>query len=112
MKLRTVGYKKIDVQVTTPGQRVPISQERIFVTDFEVYVKSGNAGAAMYLGGKTVDSTWIPRPKGVSYNFTHGDGTFLGCESNLGFDLSRIYMDADGAGDQAIVQYLCGVQED
>lgn len=105
VKTRSVGLRKLDVEVLAPGTPVPLSPTTLFATDFEVFVKSGNAGANVYVGDETVDNTWIPRPKGTTWNFVHGTGNFIGRDPVLGFDLSRIFIDADSAGDEIIVQY-------
>lgn len=102
----TIGLRKLSVTVAVAGTQVPISATQLFVTDFEFYVDDGNAGANMYIGDSTVDNTWIPRPKGDAFNFTHGDGTLIGPGGVEAFDLSRIYVDADTGGDTAIVQYF------
>jgi len=102
----TVGMRKLSVTVSLAGTQVPISATQLFVTDFEVYVNDSNAGANMYIGDSTVDNTWIPRPKGETINFTHGDGTLIGPAGVEAFDLSRIYLDADAANDNAIIQYF------
>lgn len=105
-KVNTVGMRKLEVQITAAGTRKPISPTTLFVTDFELHPKAGNAGAAMYIGNNTVDNTWIPRAKGFTVNFTHGTGTWIGCESMTSFDLNKIYLDADANNDTAIIQYL------
>ncbi len=107
-RVRTVGLRKIDVVVAAAGTAVPISPTRLFVTDFTVHIKNANAGANIYIGDSTVDNTWIPWAKGSTINFTHGDGTYLGCYSRLGFDLSRIFIDGDANDDAVIVQYIAG----
>ena len=107
-KLKTLNLKRIIVTIAAPGQAQPISDTAIFVSDFEFYMVAANAGANMYIGDETVDNTWIPRPKGTSYKRTAGDGTFLGTDAKLGFDLSQLYVDADAAGDKMIVEYVCG----
>lgn len=99
---RTVNFKTITVTVSTAGDAAQISASRIFASDFEVYVKSGNTGAAMYVGDSTVDNTWIPRVRGGTFGFTQGDGDI---GRSLAFDLSKIYVDADSNGDECIVQY-------
>lgn len=106
--VRTVNFRKITLVAPAVGERIALSENSLYVTDFEVYVVAANTGAAAYIGDKTVDNTWIPRPKGVSYNFTHGTGAFLGRDPMLGFDLSRVFFSSDALGDQIIVQYLAG----
>jgi hypothetical protein len=105
VRTRTVGLRKLNVTVTAPGTPVPCSLTPLFVTDFEVHVKSGNLGANVYIGDETVDNTWIPRAKGTNWNFVHGTGNFIGRDPVLSFDLSKIFVDADGANDSIIVQY-------
>jgi len=111
-RARTIGLRKIAITITQAGLRQPLAQENIFVTDFEVYVKSGNSGANMYVGDKTVANTWIPRAKGTTTNFVHGTGNYLGADSVVAFNLKNIYMDADTTGDQAIIQYYAGEREE
>jgi len=112
MSSRIVGMKTVTVTVSTAGtaQRImtTTNAER-YVTDFEVYVPIGNTGTNIYIGDSTVDNTWIPRAKGVRYNFYHGTGTLLGPGEVTCFDLSKIYIDVDTNGDQAIIQYFSRV---
>lgn len=112
MSVRTIGLRKLEVDptVVTAGIAVPLSPTRLFTTDFTVHIPSGNAGASVYIGNVDVDNTWIPWAKGTTVNFTHGDGTYLGCDARLGFDLSRIYIDGSANNDRVIVQYLAGDQ--
>lgn len=105
--VRTIGMRKIDVNVTTAGTAVPISATTLFATEFEVHVPNGNAGMNIYVGDSTVDNTWIPRNKGTTNNFSHGTGSLDASGGGaLAFDLNKIYIDADANGDDAIVQYL------
>lgn len=108
MSKLTINFEKIDVTVTTAGTAVPISATPLYVTDFEIYIPSANAGANCYVGDSGVDNTWIPRAKSNSYNFTHGTGVLsgLGHQAVAEFDLSRVYVDADSNGDSVVVQYL------
>lgn len=110
---RTIGLRKKTITVPTAGTPVPIFAagdldiaDR-FVPDFEVYVPSGNTGVA-YIGNEDVDNTWIPRAKSSYTTFTHGEGTLLGPNPSVGFDLSKVYVDVATGGDQVIIQYIKG----
>jgi len=107
-KPRTIGLKKILVTVPVAGSAVPISATQLFVSDYEIYVKSSNVGTNIYVGDKTVDNTWIPRAKGSNWNFVHGTGNFIGRDAVVSFDLAKIYIDADIGGDEVIVQFYAG----
>lgn len=105
---KTIGMRKITKVVANPGTPEPISATPLYVTDFELYVPTTNTGLQVYIGDSLVDNTWIPRVKGGLYNFTHGDGAFLGPLMKLGFDLSKIYIAVASADDAVIVQYFAG----
>lgn len=102
----TYGMRRITCTVTSAGTRVPISPTSLFTTDFEVHVAAGNVGANMYIGNITVDNSWIPRAKGTTRNFTSGQAILIGMNQDVGFDLNKIYLDADANGDVAIIQYF------
>lgn len=102
----TAGMRMIRVTVPVAGNRVPISPTTLFVTDFELHPLTANAGANMYIGNVTVSNQWIPRPKGLSVNFTHGEGALFGPNAVQGFDLAKIFLDADANGDIAVVQFV------
>lgn len=107
-KARTIGFRKIRVTVAVAGTAVPISENPLFVSDFEIFPLAANTGANSYVGNSEVDNTWIPRPKGEAVNFVHGTGNFIGRDAVVGIDLSRIYVDSDSNGDVVIVQYFAG----
>jgi len=106
---RTIGFRRINATVTTAGTAVPLSLTRLFVTDFELFTPAGNAGA-IYIGNLAVDNTWIPRAAGTTTNFAHGTGEFIGEHAVIGFDLSKVFIDADSSGDSVVVQYFAGDQ--
>ena len=105
---RKVGFRKIFIDVPIAGTAVSISSYPLFVTEFEVYVPTGNTGS-VYIGNKDVENSsgadggWIPRTKGEVLAFTASENVSL--SSGDFFDLSSIYIDADNAGDDVIVQY-------
>jgi hypothetical protein len=101
---RTIGIKKLDVAVVVPGTPVPLSTDRLFVTDFEIYVVANT----IYLGDDTVNNTWIPRFPGTYHQFKHGDGEFIGLGGNVGFDFSKLFLDGTNPGDSIIIQYIAG----
>lgn len=103
MSIRTIGFRKINLDIPVAGTPVPISETTLFTSEFTVHVPSANSGTNVYIGNYTVDNTWIPRAKGNTFNFTHGEGDL---EETLGFDLSKIYIDVDTGGDDVIIQYL------
>lgn len=107
---KSLNYKRIVVTVTTAGTPVPISANAVFTPDFMMFVPSGNTGTSVYIGDDTVDNTWPAFEKGSApgnkYNFTHGTGNWLGCDPVAGFDLSKLYIDADSNGDEVVIQYL------
>lgn len=105
-RVNTVGMRKIEIQVIAAGVRRPISPVTLFVTDFEFHPKANNVGANMYIGNNTVDNTWIPRAAGLSVNFTHGDGTWIGEDQKTSIDLNKVFVDGDANGDTAIVQFF------
>lgn len=103
MGIRTIGFRKINLNIPTAGTAVPISADKLFTSEFTVHVPAANSGSNVYIGDATVDSTWIPRAKGNTFNFAHGEGDL---ETTLGYDLNKIYIDVDTSGDDVIVQYL------
>jgi len=105
-KVNTVGMRMIQVNVDAANVAKPISPTTLFVTDFEIFISPSNVGANMYIGNKAVTNQWIPRPKGELYNFTHGDGELIGCNSKVAFDLSKLFVVGDAALDTAIIQYF------
>lgn len=104
--VRTIGMRQVLVTVATAGTAVPISANTLFATDFEVFPLNTNIGSNMYVGNVSVDNTWIPRPRNQPVNFVHGTGVIDGANMVIGFDLSKIYLDADSNGDTAIIQYF------
>lgn len=104
--VRTIGMRRTAVTVVAAGTPVPISATTLFATDFEVFPLNANVGNNMYIGNSSVNNTWIPRPKNQPVNFVHGTGVIDGANMVIGFDLSKIYLDADSNGDIAIVQYF------
>lgn len=99
---RSIGFKKISIDIPMAGQRVPLSATSIKVPWFELYCASTNGGS-IYLGDSTVNSTWIPRAASSNLTFTasnRGDLT----EGDW-FDLSKIYVTCATAGDDVIIVY-------
>jgi len=108
MSFKSVNFKTIALTI---DETKPISETRIFASDFEVYVAAGNTGN-IYVGNPDVDSSWIPRAPGTYWNFTHGSGEKDGPNAKLEFDLSKIFIASDDPGNSIIVQYVAGfVQE-
>ena len=105
----TIGRKKITVVAALAGvpQKFTNTPIPAYPTDFTVYVVSGNLGANVYIGDKTVDSTWIPRPKGSIVNFVHGSGNMMGHDEIVGFDFSNWYFIGEGNGDTIVIEYMC-----
>ena len=107
MSVLTIGKRKITVTIPAGPARVPILATPIFVTDFEIHFPNANVAAVGYIGDVTVDTTWIPRTKGVTYNFVHGTGTLMGTAGQVqSFNLNKIYVVTANAGDTCIVEYL------
>ncbi len=98
-------WKKIEVTIPTAGTAVPLSATPIYTTDFELHAPATNVGP-VYFGGTAVNNTWIPRAPGSTVNFSSGSGALRGVNSELGFDLSKLFVDADNNGNKVIVQYL------
>lgn len=105
MGVKTIGRKKITVTIPLGGAAQKISDTTLFATDIEVFFPSANSSASGYFGDSTVDTTWIPRTKGVPYNFTHGEGTLDARGGVLAFDLSKLYV-LSSVGDTCIVEYM------
>jgi len=105
MAIRTVGRNKITITINALTA-VQISATNLFVTDFEIHFPAGNTGATAYIGSSTVDNTWIPRGKGISFNFSSGTGSLGAFNNELGFNLSQIYVQGSNAGDTAIIEYM------
>lgn len=107
MSVRTISRKKITVTIPAGPARVPISATPIFATDVEIHFPSANVGAVGYVGDVTVDTTWIPRTKGVTYNIVHGTGTLSGPAGQVeSFNLGQLYVLTASAGDTCIVEYM------
>jgi len=96
------NFNSIRVTVTTAGTPVRISSTPITTPEFEMFVLSANAGANMYIGDSTVDNQWIPRARSTRTSYTSGNADLV--KDNL-FQLNEIYLDSDGNGDIAIIQY-------
>ena len=100
---RSIGFRKISVDVPIAGKAVAISNTRILTPFIEIFFPSTNGGN-MFVGDSTVSSTWTPRAANSTHRFSsseRGDVT-----SGDYFDLSKIYLNAATAGDDAIVQYF------
>lgn len=99
---KTIQIKTLNVTVAIVGEPVPISETPIYTTDFNFHAKVTNSGSYMYIGEESTDNAKISYGTGSIANFTVGTGRPLHDEN---FDLSRIYIDADTAGDIAVIQY-------
>ena len=103
-----VGFRKKFVTVAAAGTAVRVSSDQVMVPEFEIYVPTGNTGS-VYIGNEDVENSngidggWIPRTKGEVINFTASENVSFA--SGDYFDLSEIYVDADNAGDDVIIQY-------
>ena len=105
-----VQLKKIflDIPVAEAAGRIRLSDVDIYTNDFEVYVPSGNTGS-IYIGDENVegsagvDGGYIPRATGTTTNFLASDSQTI--SSGDYFNLRNIYVVADTAGDDIIVQY-------
>lgn len=102
--IKTIGLKKIEVVVDAAGTPKQVSSENLFVTEFELYVYSGNTGSNCYIGNSEVSSSWIPRTKAGIYNYSYSNGNL---DADLGFNLKNFYVDADSNGDKVIIEYYC-----
>ena len=112
VKTNTITLGKKDVTVTTAGTAVAIldSGDADYANRKtpDVIIYNNNATGDIYVGDSTVDDTFVPIAPGNSFSLTHGTGsmgTFLSADSELVFDLSELYIDADTDGMTAIVQY-------
>jgi len=103
-----VNFKKIFVDIPNAGTAVQVTADRIFVSDFELYVPSGNTGS-VYLGSKDVENSsgvdggWIPRVKSGITNFIASEDSAI-AHGNY-YNLSNLYLDADNSGDDAVIVY-------
>lgn len=110
MSVRTIGRRKITVTIPDDGLGSPapivISATALFPPDFEIHFPTTNTSAVGYLGDSTVDNTWIPRTKGISYSLTHGDGNMDGNHLTVGFNLAKLYVYTGTIGDKCIIEYM------
>lgn len=106
MAVRTIGRRKITITIPGGAAAQPISEQTLWTTDFEIHFPTANTSANGFIGPAGVDTTYIPRTKGYTFNFTHGTGTMDGEGAVLGFDLAKIYVLSATAGDTCIVEYM------
>lgn len=104
--VRTIGRRRLVLTIPPSGDPVPISATNIFTPDFDVHFPSANAAASGYIGDSTVDATWIPRVKGTTFSYAHGDGNLGGMRPSLGFNLAKIFVHTGTAGDTCIIEYM------
>ena len=103
-----VGFRKIFIDVPVAGTPVRISSTKLYVTEFEAYIPTGNTGS-IYIGNSGVQNSnglnggWIPRTKGEVLSFSASENA--SSSSGDYFDLSEIYVDANTSGDDVIIQY-------
>lgn len=105
---QTIGRRKINVAIVSflgVAIATPISNTNVFATEISFHFPAGNTGANGYIGSADVDATWIPRPKGSSFNLVHGTGTLSGSDPVLGFNLAKLFVLAD-TSDTCIVEYM------
>lgn len=103
MKATTLNFKKISVTLITTGVAQPIFISNLYVTEFELYCSSTNAGS-IYVGSSDVNSTWIPRIPNTTISFNAED---IAGEPKQ-FDLSTIYVSGT-SGDSVIIEYRIGL---
>jgi len=103
--VRIITRKKITVTLNAVTA-VPISITDIYVPDFEIYFPIENSGITAYVGNSIVDTGWIPRARGSSFQYTSGTGSLSGTILEVGFNLNNIYILGTALNDTAIVEYM------
>lgn len=103
---RTIGRRKITVTIAAGPVATPISATNLFTTDFSIHFPTTNAATEGYVGDSTVDTSWIPRAAGSSFNFVHGMGSMDGDSTVTAFNLKKIFVITSTPGDTAIVEYM------
>ena len=103
-------FKSFQKTISTPGTEEALTTEKIITPFFRVFGGKGGPAANntgnVFVGNKEVDNKWIPIIPGAIREYRHGDGRLLGCESDIGFDLRRFFLDVVTASDGVIVEYL------
>lgn len=102
MAVPSMVMKKLSVSVAAAGTQVPLTTDKIKTPFFEIIMLNASAATNFYIGDSTVDSNWIPRVKNQPYAFTSAPESPM---SNVEFDLSKIWVDADNTA-SFVVQYL------
>lgn len=104
--VRTIGLRRIFIELDQPLVAQKVSNDVIWTTDFEILALSTNGGDVA-IGDSTVEiGSWIPLSAGDKKNYTHGTGNMGGSDPVLAFDLSKLYVVGRDAGDEIIIQYL------